>query len=185
MSMPSRAFIRNSFLAALVGVGLFFVNRTDVEPVSTLTTSVIVNAPIEQVWSAVIDFDSWAEWNRYERFIGFEVPLTGPVPAQSGYIKISETGEEPFLTFPLELHEVSHERKYMQWSGGVPVVLYALHSWQLTALEDGTTQVVDTEHFWRLAAHVGLRGKDNSMHAGMLNGLKHYVESNYVREKSE
>ncbi|KAJ3249386.1 hypothetical protein HDU78_003172 [Chytriomyces hyalinus] len=94
------------------------------------------------------------------------------------------SGAEPYMTFPLELHEVSHERKYMQWSGGVPVVLYALHSWQLTALEDGTTQVVDTEHFWRLAAHVGLRGRDNSMHAGMLNGLKHYVESNYVREKS-
>ncbi|KAI8609859.1 hypothetical protein BC830DRAFT_1173191 [Chytriomyces sp. MP71] len=184
-TFPMKHLILTSLIAILLGFLAFQVDKVDLaNPVARLRTEIIVKAPIADVWDAVVDLPSWREWNRFEVMKGFDVPKVEEMTkAQTGSIELAPLGNGMNLTFPLVLDEVSHIRHYIQWTGGARVALYAIHSWQLTALNEHETRVVDEELLWRLAAYLGISGKDNTLHKGMLEGLKNYVEANVAATK--
>jgi len=101
-----------------------------------------INAPIEQVWTTIIDFDSYSEWNSQLEYLGGEVEPNGQL-----HLKLSAEGADPYEFKPT----ISHweENKKFAWIGrtGIPRVFDGEHFFELERVDDSTTLVTNREEY--------------------------------------
>jgi hypothetical protein len=101
-----------------------------------------INAPVGQVWSTIIDFDSYSEWNSQIEYLGGEVKPNGQL-----HLKLSVEGADAYEFKP----NISHwkENKKFAWIGrtGIPRVFDGEHFFELEQINDSTTLVSNREEY--------------------------------------
>ncbi|KAJ3075766.1 hypothetical protein HDU98_007004 [Podochytrium sp. JEL0797] len=179
-SKPQTA-IKHLASILLIALLAFFAYRIDSlhgPPLAQVSARIEIHKPLAEVWRVVADLEGWSEWNKWEVLRGMNVTGAGEVEeGQVGTLDLALTGNGFIPNLPITLDFLDHESHHLQWSGGLPVLFYARHSWKVTAVSDDTTAVEDVEQFWRFAAWVGVAGKKDKLNWGMLVNLKDFMEA--------
>lgn len=135
----------------------------------TLTSTIDIAAPPQQVWAVLTDFSTYGEWSNFT-----SVERT---PQEGDRLKIRMPG----MSFrPDVAAAVPHEK--LQWSAKVVSERFFLgqHSFTLVRNDDDTTTVIDNELFAGVLVKpfAGLfkSGKDDG-YAGFNRAPKERVES--------
>jgi hypothetical protein len=108
---------------------------------TTLETSVRINAPIETVWAILIDFPAYETWNPYMVKIEGEAQaganiLVHSLPVQGGKV----------MKAPVDV--VSIEGFAMRWEGGLPDRgLFMGDHWFVLEWQSNATILRHLEHF--------------------------------------
>ncbi|MBK8847484.1 MAG: SRPBCC domain-containing protein [Bacteroidetes bacterium] len=101
-----------------------------------------INASIDKVWSEIIDFKSYKNWNTQLTFLGGEVKPGGKL-----HLKLSTDGAAPYEFKPA----ISHweERKQFAWIAitGIPRVFDGEHFFELRDLGNERTLLVNREEY--------------------------------------
>jgi len=115
-----------------------------------------IDAPIDKVWSALIDIDDW-HWNKWTRLEASEAS-TGT----KGKLKASYEGDDQWETFDFEFGPVSEKEHLLSWQGSVgpkgSLFSGQHHSMQLEAIDKSHTRPVDSSRtVWWVVANAGIR----------------------------
>ena len=101
-----------------------------------------INAPAETVWSTIIDFDSYSEWNSQLEYIDGDVKPNGWL-----HLKLSVEGAEPYEFKPI----ISRweENKSFAWLArtGLPRVFDGEHFFDLEKIDRNTTLLTNREEY--------------------------------------
>jgi len=108
----------------------------------SISTEILINAPIERVWIELTDFGRYPDWNPFIK------KLVGPVEqGKTIEVKIQPEGGDPFVFRPrVLLHE---KNRMLQWEGRLllPGIFTGRHSFELTKTAPNTTRLVQKEDF--------------------------------------
>jgi uncharacterized protein YndB with AHSA1/START domain len=105
---------------------------------TSLQLTVEVAAPVDQVWTVLTDFGAYAEWHPHITSARGEL-------VAGGQIRVSAAGMAAMSVDATVVEiEIPHR---LVFEAGDPDHLLVRHSWELTALPDGTTRVDDHESF--------------------------------------
>ncbi len=121
-----------SVIIVLVLSFTYFEIREDIE----------INAPVDKVWSIVIDFQNYHKWNTQLTYLGGNVEPKGKL-----HLKLSAEGAKPYEFRPV----ISYweEKKRFAWIAktGLPRIFDGEHSFELKALENGRTLLINREEY--------------------------------------
>jgi hypothetical protein len=145
-----------------------------------IKTQIIIDAPINKVWEALIDFYSYPNWNSFitsiegEAIKGNRIEVTIQVPDYRT-LKIKPTVIE--CTPNVELRWVGH-----MWFTGL---FDGEHKFKLEALNEGSTHLIHSEKFSGMLAPLVLKVLGNGIEKGfnqMNKELKMIVEQNFLNQ---
>ena len=137
-----------------------------------------INAPIQDVWDALVDLKSWEEWNRWTTLEASEA-RTGV----QGKLHACYNGDGKDLrTFDFAFSEVDPNKSKIVWSGRVAggFLFKGEHSINLQFVNNSTTKLVHKESFGGLlpALGLGLPYKTLDRNYLLMNkAMKKYVET--------
>jgi hypothetical protein len=140
-----------------------------------LSTEIEINAPPEQVWAVLCDFESYSEWNPFIRSIEGE-----PQQAARLVVRFEPPGGRAMTFKPTVLRAAPNEE--LRWLGRLllPGVFDGEHIYELEPLDSGRrTRLVHREEFRGLLVPVLLKSLDSSTRRGfeaMNTALKARVE---------
>jgi hypothetical protein len=102
-----------------------------------------LNAPLEKVWEAVIDFKNYHRWNSQLSYLAGEV-----VPGGRLHLKLAVAGATPYEFKP----DISQwqERAAFGWiarTGGIPRLFDGEHFFEMKDLGNGRTLLVNREEY--------------------------------------
>ncbi len=102
-----------------------------------ITTSIIIEAPIEKVWDVFVDFKNYPSWNPFIKSIEGPIAVGEKFKAAIGGMKFKP------------VTQVFSPMKEFTWQGqlGLPRIFDGQHSFVFTPLEDGSTRLVQSEQF--------------------------------------
>ncbi|PFG39539.1 hypothetical protein ATJ97_2045 [Georgenia soli] len=108
----------------------------------TLSVITEIGAPPHVVWAALTDLAAFSEWNPFITSADGELKLGSRLA-----IRIQPPGGRP-MTFRPSVRVLEDGRR-LEWLGrlGVPGIFDGRHSFELTALPDGGTRLVQAETF--------------------------------------
>lgn len=143
-----------------------------------INEKVEVNAPAEKVWAAIIDFESYSEWNSQLEYLGGEVKPNGQL-----HLKLSAEGAEPYEFKP----SISHweENKRFAWLArtGLPRIFDGEHFFELEQINDSTTLVTNREEYRGVLSliikNLPMMKEAPAGFRKMNRELKDYVEKKY------
>jgi hypothetical protein len=118
---------------------LLLLSRTKFE----VRHDIELNAPIQKVWEAVIDFNNYHRWNSQLSYLGGEV-----APGAQLHLKLAVAGTDPYEFKPT----ISHwqQQALFGWiahTGGIPRLFDGEHFFELTELAGGKTLLVNREEY--------------------------------------
>lgn len=136
-----------------------------------------IDAPIEKVWTTVIDFPSYKNWNSQLEYMGGTVKPDGQL-----HLKLSAQGASPYEFKP----KISHwqENKKFAWLAitGFPRVFDGEHFFELEQTKENKTLVINREEYRGV---LSLMMKNLPMMKSAPDGfkkmnseLKNYIETN-------
>lgn len=107
-----------------------------------ITTSIIINAPAEKVWTILTDFNNYPNWNPFIKSIKGNVEKGNRISVQ-----ITPPGGKEMGFTPKVLAFDKH--KEFRWLGHlfIPGIFDGEHKFQLIQNEDGTTRFIHSEKF--------------------------------------
>ncbi|MDF0676621.1 MAG: SRPBCC domain-containing protein [Nitrospira sp.] len=139
-----------------------------------IKTTIAIAATPEQVWSVLLDFARYPEWNPFVRSIEGQ-----PSEGSSIKITLSSQGGKPMIFKPIVLrHNPGRE---FRWKGRLllPGIFDGEHYFCLSADREGSTQLMHGERFNGLLVPL-LRGaldRDTKARFEAMNtALKHRIE---------
>mmetsp|Transcript_4092 Transcript_4092/g.9760 ORF Transcript_4092/g.9760 Transcript_4092/m.9760 type:complete len:170 (-) Transcript_4092:234-743(-) len=148
------------------------------EPNKRIEHTTIIDAPVKDVWKALIDVHDWS-WNKWTKLDCTEAPekgLTGKLRA------CYEGDDEDWQTFDFEFAEVV-ENETLAWEGNFlgECLFHGYHTMKVQPCEDDEkkTQLVHTEIFGGLLPmiHLGLPYAKLDRNYRLINeALKKHVE---------
>ncbi|KAF8064045.1 hypothetical protein FPV67DRAFT_199419 [Lyophyllum atratum] len=129
--------------------------------VFSVSSSILIDAPLEKVWSIMMDFPTYKEWNPFLR--GQTVvdksgkALPDQTPAEGQYLLLAPVHLPPTMGEPgwfqkqsaLEvITTVDHEHHRLGWANcTLPKFLLRAERWQALSVVDGKTKYETTEVF--------------------------------------
>lgn len=117
---------------------ILILSRTKFEVKHELT----LEAPVEEVWQAIIDFENYHQWNTQLSYLGGKV-----APNEKLHLKLAVEGTAPYEFKPT----VSQwrEKQVLGWLAitGMPRVFDGEHFFELTDLNNGKTHLVNREEY--------------------------------------
>jgi hypothetical protein len=123
---------------AIALVSLLLLSRTSFE----IRNDIEVDAPIDKVWQAVIDFDNYKNWNTQLSYLGGDVKPNGQL-----HLKLGVEGTTPY---EFKAH-ISHweDKKRFAWIArtGLPRVFDGEHFFELQNLGNGKTLLINREEY--------------------------------------
>ena len=139
----------------------------------TIATEITVSAPVERVWATLTDLDSYPRWNP------FIVRAEGGERLELAMVAGAVEGGRPTTFRPRVL---AASGRQLRWLGhlGIPGVFDGEHVFELEDLGDGTTRLVQREHFRGMLVpfmRSFLEGKTRAGFEAMNRSLKERVES--------
>ncbi|KAG6857014.1 hypothetical protein H0H87_010686 [Tephrocybe sp. NHM501043] len=146
-----------SNLPPLADTGVFFVS-----------SSILIDAPRDKVWSIMLDFPSYKEWNPFVR--GQTIvdksgnPLPDQTPAAGQYLLIAPVHLPPTMGEPgwfqkqsafETITSVDHENFRVAWVySALPKFLLSAERWQALSVVDGKTRYETIEVFGGVVAYL-------------------------------
>jgi hypothetical protein len=118
-----------------------------------IATSIAIAAPRERVWSILMDFAAYPDWNPFIR------TLSGATaPGSKLAVTIQPSGAKPMSFSPRVL--VCEPACEFRWKGRVlfPGIFDGEHHFQLSGVDDGTTMFAHGEDFSGILVPVFMRG---------------------------
>jgi len=100
-------------------------------------TSIAIAAPVERVWTALVDAERYDEWNPIMRDVRGRFTEGSPIGFR---IKVGR------LTVPISAKVVRADGTELRWEGGTSRVKGS-HYFHLEPLADGRTRLVHGEEF--------------------------------------
>jgi hypothetical protein len=110
---------------------------------------VVIDAPPQAVWDVLIDLPRHAEWNRQLTFLGGRVARGERIR-----LRLSAEGADPYEFAAEVTHLEAPVRFGWLATTGFPGVFDGAHHFELEALPDGRTRVVNRERYAGLLAPV-------------------------------
>lgn len=107
-----------------------------------INEKVEINAPIDKVWAAVIDFDSYSEWNSQLEYLGGEVKPDGQL-----HLRLSAKGADSYEFKPTVSHWKENEKFAWLAITGFPKVFDGEHFFELEQIDENTTFVINREEY--------------------------------------
>ncbi|KAF5632987.1 hypothetical protein F25303_9270 [Fusarium sp. NRRL 25303] len=139
--------------------------------------SITIAVPPSQVWSVLMDLESWSKWNTYVTSIKVQPPHTELAFGSKQTITIDKTQTYTNIVSVLQ------PEKELRWNGSIltPIIFDTEHWCRLEAVEDGrSTRFTQGERFTGILAPVAAAaGKLNELQEGyvrMNQDLKKVVE---------
>jgi hypothetical protein len=125
-------------LLALLGYAFW---RSPYHQVRSLFTIVTIDAPANQVWDVLTDLNGYKSWNP------FLTSATGAVAPDSKITVAAKMGKHT-ITFHPRIVAVD-ARKKLAWRGTLltPVIFEGEHTFELEALDQSHTRVIQSEQF--------------------------------------
>jgi hypothetical protein len=121
-----------SFLVVLLLSRASFEIRDDIQ----------IDAPLDKVWLAIIDFKNYHKWNSQLAYLGGTVEPNGKL-----HLKLSVQGTEPYEFKP----DISfwEEKKRFAWLAktGLPRIFDGEHFFELKDLGNGRTLLTNREEY--------------------------------------
>jgi len=107
----------------------------------SIRTQIDIEAPVEQVFSTLLDFESYPDWNPYhKRVVGNrEVGAKLEVTVQRPDGKIIEVPAVHIIRL--------HENREITWGGGIKGVFYGEHVFELQKIDSNNTRLKHNENF--------------------------------------
>jgi hypothetical protein len=100
-----------------------------------------INAPVSDVWDALINIESWEQWNSFIPLVEGKLEVGNTMK-----IKVVSPGMKE-MTFEPEVYEIE-KFKRISWGGGFLVFIYrGIHEFILEAIDDSTTRFRQIEKF--------------------------------------
>ena len=157
----------------------------------------VINAPIDRVWSAVIDLQAWKEWNRWTTLevVGEQDDTKKPSTGAKGKLRASYKGDDKWETFDFTFGTVSNEDRVLTWTGkvGAGLLFSGVHTMrleQVRAIDEldvmsssSRTILIHEERFGGLLPRLGLGLPYKQLKRNYLEmntSLKKYVEDRIV-----
>ena len=101
-----------------------------------------INATTEKVWSVIVDFDNYKNWNTQLTYLGGEVKPNGKL-----HLKLAAEGSAPYEFKP----DISYweDRKRFAWIAktGMKRVFDGEHFFELQDLGNGKTLLINREEY--------------------------------------
>ncbi|AFL79852.1 Polyketide cyclase / dehydrase and lipid transport [Aequorivita sublithincola DSM 14238] len=122
--------------------------------------SIIINSDIDKVWQILTDIDNWSNWNSdiSKSKINGEIRKAQTFDWKTGGTKLHS-----------EIHTYNPKNKF-GWTGKV-LGVYAIHNWNLTETENGTTVLV-AESMEGFLAKLFRKSFQKTLENGMTNWLE-------------
>jgi len=123
-----------------------------------LETTIIINAPIQTVWTIFSDFKKYPEWNPF-------------VHSLNGAVEVGEQIEItlPQMNFKPRVLKYNHQDE-LRWRGklGVKGIFDGEHYFQMEAMGDDQTKFIHGEHFSGLLMPFMIRQLNGSIKDGFI-----------------
>jgi len=138
-----------------------------------------IDAPIDEIWSAITDIKDWS-WNKWTRLKADAEPAKGV----KGKLLASFDGNDEWKTFDFEFGKIDPESHTFTWLGNVGPggsLFHGYHTMRLEVINERRTRLIHTEKFRGIlpCLHMGLPFKKiDRNYLFMNNNLKAFVESN-------
>jgi len=117
---------------------ILVLSRTSFE----IRDEIEINAVSDKVWAAVIDFESYKNWNSQLSFLGGTVQPNGQL-----HLKLSATGAKPYEFKPLISYWQENKRFAWIAKTGLPRVFDGEHFFELKDLGNGKTLLINREEY--------------------------------------
>lgn len=122
----------------LVALLLLLLSRTQFE----IKDVIDIDAPVDEVWKAVINFEQYKEWNSQLSYLGGKVD-----PQSKLHLRLAAEGASPYEFKP----DISHwvEQKRFAWIArtGLPRIFDGEHFFELEALGPHQTRLTNREEY--------------------------------------
>ena len=106
-----------------------------------LESWVEINVPVSEVWDALIQFETWDQWNSFIPMVEGELAVGNVMK-----IKVVSPGMKEMVFKPV-VYEIE-ENKKISWGGGFLLFVYkGIHEFILEEIDDNTTRFRQTEKF--------------------------------------
>ncbi len=106
-----------------------------------LDSWVEINVPVSEVWDALIQFETWDQWNSFIPMVEGELAVGNVMK-----IKVVSPGMKEMVFKPV-VYEIE-ENKKISWGGGFLLFVYkGIHEFSLEEIDDNTTRFRQTEKF--------------------------------------
>lgn len=135
-----------------------------------------INAAIDKVWSTIIDFENYKNWNSQLTFLGGEVKKNGKLQ-----LKLAASGAKPYEFKP----GISHweENKQFAWIAitGLPGIFDGEHFFELKQAGSGKTILTNREVYKgvlsQIFKHLPMMKTAPEGFKKMNAELKYYIEN--------
>ncbi|KAJ7160980.1 hypothetical protein C8R46DRAFT_1106149 [Mycena filopes] len=163
--------------------------------VFTIVDSILIDAPREKVWEALLDFGSWGKWNAYIRGATIVSPEGVASPDQTAAVDrllrmspvhipptMDDTPANGSQSSTVRITALDHENHRVAWvsADGRPKWALFVERWQtLTTEEDGKTRYENVEVFTGVLAYIVKFSMGKNLILGiraMAEGLKSHSE---------
>lgn len=122
----------------LISLSLLLLSRTQFE----IKDVIDIDAPVDEVWKAVINFEQYKEWNSQLSYLGGKV-----APQSKLHLRLAAEGASPYEFKP----DISHweEQKRFAWIArtGLPHVFDGEHFFELEVLGTNQTRLTNREEY--------------------------------------
>jgi hypothetical protein len=107
-----------------------------------ISTEIVINAPINNVWLGLTDFNEYPDWNPFIRNVKGEIKEGNTIE-----VTFQIQGNKPFIFTPEII--LYKENEIFQWEGKlfIPGIFTGRHTFQLLKIETNKTRLIQKEDF--------------------------------------
>ena len=129
------------FLIAVVLLAAFAFRRSSYNQVRSQFAVVTINAPVNRVWDVLADLNGYRSWNP------FLTSASGSLAAQQEITVTAKFGTHSITYHPRIVAVQPNQRLAWQTTLLSPSILSGEHEFELDALDQSHTRLIQSEHF--------------------------------------
>ncbi len=148
----------------------------------SISTNIIINAPVEQVWEVLMDHANYPKWNPFIKNIAGNAE-----PGSTLSVQIHPPEGKPMTFKPVVV--CNRPQREFRWKGHLFVkgLFDGEHFFQLEALDFDQTQLIHGEHFSGVLSGMLFKMMETNTRNGfeaMNKALKQAVEQAFTQKQS-
>ena len=105
---------------------------------SLIETSIVIDAPVEDVWKVLLDFESYKDWNPFIRRAEVDLKVGGEIDFDE------HRPNSPKATYRSIIKYLDFQKKF-GWSGGIKHIWDVEHIFLVESMPNGKTKFMQNE----------------------------------------